>query len=200
MRIEQTKGGLLQDAYRWILDNPEYRQWRDGEQSRVLWIKGDPGKGKTMLLCGIINELQKSIGDTDLVSFFFCQAADQRINNAAAVLRGLIYLLATQQRSLISYIQERHRDAGKQLFEGVNAWTALSQILTSMLEDPNLQNTFLVIDALDECVTDMPQLLDFIAEKSHVFRVSSGLSRVATGRASRSGSILQHKKLDCASS
>ncbi|CAL8585145.1 hypothetical protein XPA_010725 [Xanthoria parietina] len=25
-RIEQTKGGLLSDSYRWILDNTEYRR------------------------------------------------------------------------------------------------------------------------------------------------------------------------------
>ncbi|RYP47368.1 hypothetical protein DL769_011320 [Monosporascus sp. CRB-8-3] len=56
-RIEQTKGGLLQNAYRQILDNPEIRQWRNDEQSQLLWIKGDPGKGKTMFLCGIIDEL-----------------------------------------------------------------------------------------------------------------------------------------------
>jgi hypothetical protein len=46
-RIEDTKGGLLEDLYHWILDNSDFRQWRRGEQSQLLWIKGDPGKGKT---------------------------------------------------------------------------------------------------------------------------------------------------------
>jgi hypothetical protein len=32
------------------------------------------GKGKTMLLCGIIDELIKSITYTPNVSYFFCQA------------------------------------------------------------------------------------------------------------------------------
>lgn len=27
-RVEQTKGGLLEDLYRWILDNDEFQQWR----------------------------------------------------------------------------------------------------------------------------------------------------------------------------
>ena len=70
-RIEETKGGLLEDSYRWILDNAEFRRWRDDEHSRLLWIKGDPGKGKTMLLCGIVNELKKSMAKTDLLSYFF---------------------------------------------------------------------------------------------------------------------------------
>jgi hypothetical protein len=93
IRIEQTKGGLLRDSYRWILDNPKLRQWRDNPESTLLWIKADPGKGKTMLLCGIVDELKKSTFPS-LLFFFFCQGIDSRINNAIAVLRGLIYLLA----------------------------------------------------------------------------------------------------------
>ena len=57
-RIEETKGGLLAGAYRWVLDNNTFQQWQQDPESRLLWVKGDPGKGKTMLLCGIIDELQ----------------------------------------------------------------------------------------------------------------------------------------------
>jgi hypothetical protein len=92
--IEATKDGLLKDSYRWVLENSDFKQWRSAQQSELLWIKGDPGKGKTMLLCGIVDELEKSIARSDLLSYFFCQATDSRINSATAALRGLIYLLA----------------------------------------------------------------------------------------------------------
>ncbi|KAK4149570.1 vegetative incompatibility protein HET-E-1 [Chaetomidium leptoderma] len=169
IRIEQTKGGILRDAYKWMLDNAEFQRWRDDEQSRLLWIKGDPGKGKTMLLCGIINELDNSIGNTGILSFFFCQAADSRINSAAAVLRGLIYLLVEQEPFLATHVRNRYDHAREKLFQDANSWWALSEILTSMLEDPNLRHTFVIIDALDECVTDLPLLLEFIVAKSPVF-------------------------------
>ncbi|KAK4171520.1 HET-domain-containing protein, partial [Triangularia setosa] len=48
-RIEDAKGGLLKDSYCWILSNVQFQQWHDGHDQRLLWIKGDPGKGKTML-------------------------------------------------------------------------------------------------------------------------------------------------------
>lgn len=115
MRIEDTKGGLLKDSYHWVLENPKFQQWRNDQRSRLLWIKGDPGKGKTMLLCGIANELEKSMVKTDLLSYFFCQATDSRINNATAVLRGLLYLLVVQQPSLISHVKKRHDQAGRRL-------------------------------------------------------------------------------------
>jgi hypothetical protein len=174
-RIERTKGDLLQDSYRWILDNTDFQQWRDRPENRLLWIKGDPGKGKTMLLCGIINELGRD-GSSDAchrnVAYFFCQATDSRINNATAVLRGLIYLLVDRQPSLLSHVRSEYDRAGESLFKDTNTWDALSRIFTNILRDPNLRMTSLVIDALDECVTDLPQLLDLIAQKS------SGSSRV----------------------
>jgi hypothetical protein len=165
-RIEQTKGGLLQDSYQWILENAEFQQWRDDKQNRLLWVKGDPGKGKTMLLCGIIDELKKSTAKTCLLSYFFCQGSDSRINNATAVLRSLIYLLVDQQPSLISHVRKKYDHAGQTLFEGVNAWVSLSEIFANILQDPSLKTTYLIIDALDECVIGLSQLLTLIVQRS----------------------------------
>ncbi|GKT45967.1 vegetative incompatibility protein HET-E-1 [Colletotrichum spaethianum] len=83
-RIEDTKGGLIKESYQWILDHDEFRQWRDDRKSRLLWIKGDAGKGKTMLLCGIIDELSKS--QAQPLSFFLCQGTARNLDNATAVL------------------------------------------------------------------------------------------------------------------
>ena len=105
-----------------------------------------------MLLCGIINELDKVTVKTALLSYFFCQATDSRINNAIAVLRGLLYMLVSQQPSLVSYIQKKYDHAGKALFEDTNAWIALSEIFIDALQDPSLNDVYLIVDALDECV------------------------------------------------
>ena len=168
-RIERTKGGLLQDSYRWVLDNPDFQRWRHHPESQLLWIKGDPGKGKTMMLCGIVDELGRE-GSADAprhnVAYFFCQATDSRLNNATAVLRGLIYLLVDQQPFLLSHVRSEYDHAGESLFQDANTWDALTRIFTNIVLDSDLRKTFLVIDALDECVTDLPQLLDLIAHKS----------------------------------
>lgn len=80
-----------------------------------------------------------------------------------------MYLLVDQQPSLISHIRKKYDHAGTSLFEGANAWVALSEIVTNILQDPSLNSTYLIIDALDECVADLPKLLDFIAQKSAIF-------------------------------
>jgi hypothetical protein len=165
-RIEETKGGLLADSYRWVLDNTAFRHWHEYKHSQLLWVKGDPGKGKTMLLCGVINELQVSIPQTALLSYFFCQATDSRINSATSVLQGLLYMLMHQQPSLASHVRKKHDHAGKSLFEDANAWVALSEIFADVLQDASLSTTYLIINALNECVTDLPKLLAFIAKQS----------------------------------
>ncbi|KAH7150611.1 NACHT domain-containing protein [Fusarium sp. MPI-SDFR-AT-0072] len=166
-RIEETKGGLLKDSYKWILHHEDFRRWRDDSDSRLLWIKGDPGKGKTMLLCGIVKELEKQ--GKKLLAYFFCQAADSRINNATAMLRGLIYLLPDQQPSLVSHVKKRYKNVGKRLFEDVNAWLALSEIFEDIFAETLRDSTLLIIDALDECLTGYQRLLDWIVKISSEF-------------------------------
>ncbi|KAJ5218068.1 uncharacterized protein N7498_000167 [Penicillium cinerascens] len=171
-RIQTDKGGLLRDAYSWILNHADFKQWRDQQQSQLLWINGDPGKGKTMLFCGIIDELTelaKSAPNTTVISYFFCQATNVRINHATAVLRGLIFMMVDQQPSLLSYVRRQYDKSGKQVFENANVWEALLEILTGILGDPLLQTTYLIIDALDECTTGLDRLLEFIAQKSSAY-------------------------------
>ncbi|KAF2726479.1 HET-domain-containing protein, partial [Polyplosphaeria fusca] len=165
-RIELTKGGLLEESYHWIFENQSFLHWRDNPQSRLLWIKGDPGKGKTMLLCGIINKLGNSTAKTTLLSYFFCQATDSRINSATAVLRGLLFMLVSQQPALISHLRKKYDQIGKALFEDTNAWVVLCEIFTDILQDSTLDSVYFFVDALDECVKDLDKLLAFIVQYS----------------------------------
>ncbi|KAL6408692.1 hypothetical protein AUP68_07636 [Ilyonectria robusta] len=166
-RIEDTKGGLPRGSYAWILENLDFKQWRADTESRLFWIKGDPGKGKTMLLCGIIDELDKD--PLHRPSYFFCQATEQRLNNATAVLRGLVYSLARRHPSLISHVRKEYDGGGgKQRFAGKNAWQVMDTILMAMLKDPILGSAVLIVDALDECDAGRTQLLDFIIRASAI--------------------------------
>ncbi|KAL7789822.1 hypothetical protein V8C37DRAFT_417738 [Trichoderma ceciliae] len=162
VRIQTTKGGLLRDSYIWILDNDKFKQWRDEPEISLLWIRGDAGKGKTMLMCGIIDELEKD--SSHEIYYFLCQATDSRLDNATAIIRGLIYMIIHQHPPLIAYVREEYDKSGKSAFENPNAWVALTEIFFKMLEDPAISEPIFVIDALDECVTGLPQLLELIVQ------------------------------------
>lgn len=178
-RIEASKGGLLEGLHLWVLENSDFRRWHSDQQSHMLWVKGDPGKGKTMLLCGIIDELMGLTTTAQTIAYFFCQATDSRINSSLAVLRGLIYLLVNQQPALIMHVRERYDQAGKALFEDANAWVALSEIFANIVQDTTLRTTYLIVDALDECVSELPRLLNLIVQNSSV---SSRIKWVVSSR------------------
>jgi hypothetical protein len=46
---------------------------------------------------------------------------------------------------------------------------ALLEIFISILDDPTLQSTYLIIDALDECTTDLSLLLNLVVQKSFAY-------------------------------
>ncbi|KAL5600870.1 hypothetical protein FOVSG1_006900 [Fusarium oxysporum f. sp. vasinfectum] len=122
-----------------------------------------------MLLCGIIDELEKQT--PNFVCYFFCQGTNSSLNNATAVLRGLIFLLATQQPPLDSLLRKEYEHSGRKLFEDGNAFFALSKILSGILGDPSLTRAYIVIDALDECETGLQQLLELVVQITSASRV-----------------------------
>ncbi|CAM1509023.1 Fc.00g027620.m01.CDS01 [Cosmosporella sp. VM-42] len=173
VRIQQLNGGFLGGSHRWVLVQDDFLQWRHESRSCLLWIKGRPGTGKTMLLHGIIDEIEQSA--TQPISYFFCQGSDARLNNATAVLRGLIYLLASRQPTLLSHVSnrvKRFRDYGERLHRDRNCWEIMSQTLMEMLKDPVSKGAIVVIDALDECLTDLPRLVRFIGR---AYRLQNGV-------------------------
>ncbi|KAF5724596.1 heterokaryon incompatibility protein het-E-1 [Fusarium mundagurra] len=164
-RIQSQKGDPLKESYEWILKSEAYQTFIDDASSRVLWINGPPGKGKTMLLCGIIDELQKNLRP---ISFFFCQAnvKEEDLSSDIAVLRGLVYVLLEHQPSLISAIRPSYDKQKDRLFNSINSSQLLREILTTMLQDPRLHDTILLVDALDECTINRSKLTNLIVELS----------------------------------
>ncbi|PKS07831.1 hypothetical protein jhhlp_006439 [Lomentospora prolificans] len=172
-RIERTKGGLYDAASRWILAHPSYHQWRHGD-TKLIWIKGGAGKGKTMLLVAIIKELRACTklatpAADAFLSFFFCQNTDPRLNNAVAILKGLIYLLLVQDSSLVSYLKDHSDRMDKELFDpasNVNAFDALASVFRQMAQHLTSETVYLAVDALDECDDGRTDLLGLIKATS----------------------------------
>lgn len=163
-RIEHSKDPLLKDCYDWILQDRLLQEWRDSDTCPLLWINGDPGKGKTMLMIALVRELSMNLpGNSPTVTFFFCQSTDIRLNNAIAILRGLIWKLAMNQPRLAGIFHQKY-ESDKSLLEGPNAVFALFSTLTLMLNE--CPGTTILVDALDECDSGLErnQLLDLITK------------------------------------
>ena len=149
----------------WVLESAEFCNWYDGTDTPLLWINGGPGMGKTMMVISLIDELSRRLQTnpgSGILSYFFCQTTDLRLNNAISVLRGLIYMLVTEHDTLAKPLKDEFERAGPKLFEDPHAFFALRKILLAMLEIPNHGTIYLVVDALDECTSGLHELLDLI--------------------------------------
>lgn len=132
---------MISECYDWILHHETFLRWRDDDagSARMLWMRGDPGKGKTMLVCGIINHLLEKYDKSYVVGYFFCQATQDHVNSAHAVLRGLIYSMLRQcsresHSLLMKKLVDMYGNADENVFRDVNSWEALIKALNVCTE------------------------------------------------------------------
>ncbi|KAH9233141.1 hypothetical protein K456DRAFT_1725235 [Colletotrichum gloeosporioides 23] len=177
--IESLKGDLTPELCHWIVDHRSFRDWLTGPQRRLLWITGEPGKGKTMLMCHTINCLRDQ-GRRPL--YYFCQAT--RKTTATDVVRGLLWSLLMEDRSLIQPLRHDYEQKGEMLFQDSNSWGVLCAMLTSILSDHPGVKVTIVVDALDECETGLDDLLRFLTTLSKIARtivLSRDLPKITNG-------------------
>lgn len=119
-----------------------------------------------MLLMGIIQVLMALRYDSNpiYVPYFFCERGNVKSTTATSVLRGLIYMIVMEKPEALLHLQEKYNRAGRQLFEDINAFYALSEIFRDIIRDVQV---VLVIDSLDECKEDLPLLLDLIDQTNY---------------------------------
>jgi hypothetical protein len=166
---------LIEDSYRWIFQDDHFKKWYEQDYP-LLWLSGDPGKGKTMSICGAINHLSlisnlaKQDSNTYL-SYFFCDATDSKLNNATSVLRGIVYSIIFQNSMALSYIRERYKDLAKPLSDPRLAWPVLQRLFIGIVGGNYGQKTYVIIDALDECQEDRDKLLEFIVKQASLLPV-----------------------------
>ncbi|GAO16803.1 hypothetical protein UVI_02053440 [Ustilaginoidea virens] len=118
-----------------------------------------------MLIAGIINKWKES---PNPLSFFFCEGSTKGGNASSynAVLRGLLFELLKKRPALLSEIRPEYEMKKEKAFEDVNRGELMKDLLKKLLQDSSLQNTVLVVDALDECSTDRRSLTELIADIS----------------------------------
>ncbi|KAL9057391.1 MAG: hypothetical protein Q9162_002336 [Coniocarpon cinnabarinum] len=163
-RILDEKDHLLEGSCSWVFEQDAFQTWWAGEeQDQILWIHGDPGKGKTMIISAAIEEISRRLQqcpDAGILAYFFCQQQEPRLNTATAVLKGLLYSLASRYDSVAHRTQELVSDESDQSF-----WT-LQHTLGKLLELCPRGPVYLLVDALDECTTSLEELLNLVIRLS----------------------------------
>jgi hypothetical protein len=111
-----------------------------------------------MMMMALTEEIARRAGDAPdqkaATAFFFCQNTAPELSTATAIVRGLTFLLATEQRALRRHLARKYAEAGERLFEGFNVLPSLWTTLVDMAQDASVSRLYLLVDALDECEQD----------------------------------------------
>ncbi|EHK50243.1 hypothetical protein TRIATDRAFT_187897, partial [Trichoderma atroviride IMI 206040] len=102
-RILRDKGGLVTSCCDWIRpqqENLSFFDWLGDPAQNILWITGKAGKGKTMLMCDLIQWLEETSHNKPLF-YFFCEIwKTQTTDYSATAIRGLIYAIVSENEQL----------------------------------------------------------------------------------------------------
>ncbi|KAF3216685.1 hypothetical protein TWF191_008930 [Orbilia oligospora] len=169
-RYEATKDELIEKSYSWILSDPSFKAWTLNNENPVLWVSGGAGKGKTMLTMGIVESFEHRSSEShqrpvNSVTYFFCQATDNRRNSAAAVLKGILYhlILSDKDNILVRYLKEEYDKGGPDCLSGPNAFYVIQRVFFKIFHDQIFEELYFLVDALDECTDGLTELLNFVS-------------------------------------
>ena len=161
--IEKRKNRILHNTGVWVLSHPSFSRWlNDG--SSILWLHGDPGKGKTMLAISLIRELQSktrlegSAAHT-AIAYFFCDNKDERRQTALRILQGVIYQILCQRPDQVHHLRSECERQKEHLLSSPNSLQSLWRILQNIFQSSDLHTVYVVIDGLDECEPESSNLL-----------------------------------------
>jgi hypothetical protein len=129
----------------WLTSSISYRQWLDGTQHGLLWIKGTPGSGKSVMAAKLIQDLTALHPDVPVLFFFFRQIVKANQEPAALLRDWLDQILLFSpplQKQLQGYMMTR-RTIDSISMEDL--WKDLRMAFSSLSGC-----VYCIVDALDE--------------------------------------------------
>lgn len=164
---------------RWFLTESKYKSWQDGahqsEHGGFLWIKGNPGTGKSTLMKYLFEETQVNSKDClsrITLSFFFLARGTAEEKTTMGLYRSLLHQLLQTAPDLKGSLDWMTPDGARTIQK--NGWSeeALKQTLKYAVPRLGNRSLTMFVDALDECdetkaddmVSFFEDLCDYAAE------------------------------------
>ncbi|KAL2126832.1 hypothetical protein VTI74DRAFT_150 [Chaetomium olivicolor] len=156
----------------WFFETAEFRQWHDRidlpNHNGVLWVKGNPGTGKSTLMKHTLGHCQRVFEDYTIAAYFFNARGDAFEKTPLGMLRSLVYQLIDKESS--SYerfvpIFRKKKEIHREDWEWREA--ELREFLLSEIQGGRSKPLLLLIDALDECSeSHVRDIVGFLEELS----------------------------------
>ncbi|KAI0254446.1 hypothetical protein BJV78DRAFT_918834 [Lactifluus subvellereus] len=166
---------LTEEQGKWLFDTPEFIDWHAGRGRPVLCCTGDPGVGKTSLVCRVIDHLRRSTNPLAVVLYIYCDYTlkpPQTANDLVGAMLSQLVSHLGPDHEIIKELQKHREESTPYSQEDM-----FSKIAGSKL----FQRIWLCVDGLDELgAPEQVHLLDSLRKicQTATFRV------FVTGRSS----------------
>ncbi|EQB52672.1 hypothetical protein CGLO_07683 [Colletotrichum gloeosporioides Cg-14] len=132
----------------WLLEDPIYRDWK-ATRSSFLWVSGIPGCGKTVLSSTLIEDVRSTYSSACLAYFYF-DFNDSSKQTLDSLLRSLIQQCSQKNEASKACIHDLWKSRPARRDEQPTT-QQLYDCLVKILNQSD--ETWVIIDALDECTT-----------------------------------------------
>jgi nucleoside-triphosphatase THEP1 len=178
--MEEHKGTL-----EWLWSHEEYREWSTSDTSRLLYVEGKPGSGKSTLTRYFKDHLlqREPLAKSAIIaSFFYSFREGESQRSHYNMLRSILYDILNQDESFFYHFQQEHRkyQTWKLREEHSNLeklhYQSLQRILRSVRCHQRKERLYFVIDAVDESTNEdrrniLRLLFELCSEGSCIMKV-----------------------------
>ena len=148
------------DTGKWILEGVGYREWRESKESKLLWLCGGPGTGKTMLAKRVASEFLKGADcPSEGVKLVFHFASPELPTAGAStdqeelsqlrlakVTSDLLYGILQRDGNLFDGCKAELEKQGDRFFTNLSSlWKVLQKAIKDCRTDP----VYILIDGVD---------------------------------------------------
>ena len=163
--LDRLSGRCQPDTCDWFFKHAKIVSWaKDEPNELLLWLKGIPGSGKSVLCSQLINHLRKT--DDCTVAFYLCKSYSNR-NHCLQILKSIAAQLLRSHRELASYVVQEFASQGQN-----PSITRLRKLLANMQR----KRIRIVVDGLDEI--EGSEHSQVIAELDCLTKVKDGSCKV----------------------
>lgn len=143
----------------WLLKTSEWLQWRRSSSS-LLWIKGNPGAGKSTMMKYAVKNVERKPGEHVVSHFFNARGAGELEKSAEGLYRALLVQLLRDlppdKFSKSKSLREAAEESAEKKWPLPELLELLQEVLKLLAPDP----VTIFLDALDEC--NEQQLQDMV--------------------------------------
>jgi hypothetical protein len=165
-RFVDTKAGHT--TCTWLFEQEAFKDTYNSGTSSVLWLKGHPGSGKSVLASAIIEHLSAAVSEVDHQPplYYFCHQDPQQ-TTLKDIVCGLISQMSQWEDEKIIEALERFHGDWPSLTQSNDDATAALLILLQSLLSLSEKKVFVVIDSIGYCAERPPPIFPLI---SHICR------------------------------